>query len=424
MRAEAMPVVPARAGARVTARAASAAPRALATPAERAPALVRWAFLLYAFSIPFESPVRILPYDVPTIVGALFLATTALAPRLCYGRAPAALWWFVAYLYAFGVAFALGGGAYAVQVQDQFVKLLQLVLIFWVGINLMREPGMAERMLLALAAAAIVLGLLGLTGVANTQVMMDDGVRRAAVLGQNPNRTSRLLGTGVLALAGLAYARPRAAVRPLLVWPLVVLLAGAMLRGGSRGGLLAMTAGFCVFTLAGASLAARVRNLLAVALGLSLMVGAALQSPLMRQRLEMARSGNLAKREEIFPTAWGMFRERPLTGWGPTANYYENASRMPMRGFESRDTHNLVLELLTSTGLLGTVPFLIGLGVAGAAAWRARTGPQGMLPAAFVAALLVGNMSGNFLWFKVYWLVLSYACAAQPAARPPRWGAP
>jgi O-antigen ligase len=389
-------------------------------PDARAPALVEWAFLLYAFSIPFESPIRILPYDVPTVVGALFLATTALAPRLCYGRAPAALWWFAAYLYAFGVSFVVGGGGYADKVQEQFIKLFEMILIFWAGLNLMRRPGMAERTLLALGAACLALALLQLSGVANSQVLMDDGVRRAAVLGQNPNRTSRLLGTGLLALAGLAYARPRAAVRPALALPLCAVLAAAMLRGGSRGGLLAMIAGFCVFALAGATLGARVRNLATVALGLLLVGGAALQSPLMRQRLAMAQSGNLAKREEIFPTAWGMFKERPVTGWGPTTNYYENASRMPMRGFESRDTHNLVLELLTATGVLGTVPFLVGLAVVARAAWRARRGPQGMLPAAFVGALLVGNLSGNFLGFNDYWLVLASACAAVPAAPAPR----
>src|SRR5688572_15650369 len=165
---------------------------------ERAPAPVRWALLLFVCSVPFESPVRILPFDVPTVVGALFLAATALAPRLCYRRAPAALWLFGAYLFVFGVSFVAGGGAYADEVREQFVKLLQLVLIFWAALNLMRLPGMAERALVAFAGACVLLALLQAAGVANAPVTLDDGVRRAAVLGQNPNRTSRLLGMGVL----------------------------------------------------------------------------------------------------------------------------------------------------------------------------------------------------------------------------------
>ena len=44
------------------------------------------------------------------------------------------LWWFAAY--AFGTSFVLAGGAYADNVQDQFIKLLEMMLILWAGLNL------------------------------------------------------------------------------------------------------------------------------------------------------------------------------------------------------------------------------------------------------------------------------------------------
>jgi O-antigen ligase len=77
-----------------------------------------------------------------------------------------------------------------------------------------------------------------------------------------------------------------------------------------------------------------------------------------------------------------------------------------------RDTHNLGLELMTSTGLVGTIPFLIGMGLCVLAAWRARRGEQGVLPMAMIALVLVGNLSGNFLVFKLYWVMLAFAVAS------------
>jgi O-antigen ligase len=107
-----------------------------------------------------------------------------------------------------------------------------------------------------------------------------------------------------------------------------------------------------------------------------------------------------------------MVTQKPLLGWGPTANKYELASRVPQQGYNRRDTHNLGLELLTSTGLAGFVPFFGGLLVCLSASWAARKGRHGILPFALTASLLAGNMAANYLTFKLQWLVLAYAMAS------------
>jgi O-antigen ligase len=122
--------------------------------------------------------------------------------------------------------------------------------------------------------------------------------------------------------------------------------------------------------------------------------------------------GDLAKREDLYPTAWKMFLERPLLGWGPVNHNYELEWRLRDPRYIEQDTHNLLLELLTATGLLGAIPFLAGTWLCMRAAWRARAGPRGVLPVAMGITVLMINMSVDWIFTKTFWLVLAYALAS------------
>jgi len=388
--------------------------------------VVRWAFYAFVLSLPFEYPERTLPFDVVTLVGSLFLLATVVQPRACFGQSPWALGWFMAYLFVFGASFVRNGGENADQVGIAFLRLLERILIFWAAFNVMRRERILKTTLLLLVAACLVLALLQLSGAFGAPMAeiedAADQLHRITVLGQNPNRTARMLSLGLLALIGLTYGRPASVLRPrLLIWPVVALLGVAIMGGGSRGALVALAAGLWPFTVAGPTIGAKVRNALATMVAFALVLGLAFQSPIMRERFEKAEEGNLAGREEIFPAAWEMFRQQPLLGWGPISNRYELNSRLRRPQDDStRDTHNLVLELLTATGLVGAVFFFVGFGLCVASAWRARRGSQGILPLAMLAAVLAGNMSGNYLVYMPYWLVLAYALASASLIPAPR----
>jgi len=107
-----------------------------------------------------------------------------------------------------------------------------------------------------------------------------------------------------------------------------------------------------------------------------------------------------------------MALEKPLAGWGPINNQYEVAARTTDMAREHRDAHNLLLELLTALGLVGAVPFLIGLGICVVAAWRGRTSPYGIVPLALIALFLVANISTNLVAYKPFWWVLALAFAS------------
>jgi len=112
-----------------------------------------------------------------------------------------------------------------------------------------------------------------------------------------------------------------------------------------------------------------------------------------------------------------MIAEKPLLGWGPTENQYEIAKRIGEEKKNSRDAHNIVLELLSATGILGAIPFLIGMSLCIGGAWRARKGPLHMFPLAFLTTVLIGCISGTWIASKILWLAFSIALAAGGAVK-------
>lgn len=397
--------------------------------------VVRWALYGFVFSLPFDAPGK-LPLELTTMTGAVFLLATLWQPRHCYGRPPAALKWFLAYLFAYWVAYALGGGQHRPVAVRSSLFYLQGLLIFWSCFNLMRYEAVTKKVLITLVIAAAILAVMTILGIGK---IVDSDTQRATVFGQNANRAARVLCAALLAAVGLVYGRAQRALKPSwIAWVVAALLGLAIIIGGSRGGLLALAVGLWTFSLTGRTIGTRIRNTAVAFIAIGVAVWGALQSPVMQRRIQLAVQGNLAKREEIFPAAWQMFKNRPLYGWGAN-NQYELAVRLrlPPALHLSRDTHNLWLETLTATGLLGSIPYMLGLWACCWAAWKARRGTEGIVPTAQMAALLAGNMSGNYIQNKLQWLLLAYALAsytfltAKPirppvpdraAARRRRWG--
>jgi O-antigen ligase len=382
--------------------------------------LVHWMFYLFIFSLPFEYPKRTFPVEVTTLTCGVFLLATLLQVRACFRWVPRALPWFGAFLYAFLVSFAFSGGEYGSEVRKFFLLLLQLVLMLWASYGLLRDERVARIGLIVLVTACVLRAGLQLSGVAATSHAEWTGGERVSALGQNANHSAMILTAGLIALVGLAYGRqairrPRAAV----VWPLAITLGVAIVQNASRGAILALAAGVAAFSLGGRTPWSRVRNVVIALLALALLVWASYSSEALRNRFKRtAETHTMAGRERLFPTLWQMFLERPVLGWGPINNKYELGARLPEQQRPRRDSHNVVLEVLTGFGLLGAAPFLVGVAMCIRSAWRARHGPEGVLPLAMIVAVLIANMSGNWIASQLLWLTLAYALASDGATRP------
>ena len=154
--------------------------------------------------------------------------------------------------------------------------------------------------------------------------------RERSVLGQNPNNMANNISLGLVALMGFAFGRNKT-----LPWakyvaaPLAVIMVGAIIDTGSRGALLALGIGFAAFAIRGKTLWAKAKSLVIVLAVLGGLVLAVLQTPSLVSRYKQTIYGNnMAGRENIFPAAWDMFKEKPFIGWGPIDNMYELGRRV------------------------------------------------------------------------------------------------
>ena len=127
----------------------------------------------------------------------------------------------------------------------------------------------------------------------------------------------------------------------------------------------------------------------------------------------------------MFLTSREMIAEQPIFGWQPIEFWRELGNRLGKRG--PLDAHNTFLHLLLEVGLVGAIPFLVGICLCGLAAWRARRMTLGLLPLSLFLTTLAANMALTGMAQKPFWLVLALAMATVPTVyreRGKRSGAP
>ena len=134
--------------------------------------VIRYLFYAFIFVLPFEE--AYIPggtTSVPKLLGLALAAVALLQRHVCYRFPPKALWWFLVYFLVFAT-----WSAYLVlfppQVPDssiaiirQFVRLAQLLALFWLSYNLMKEERVINGMLWVLGGSTILLAVLQLLGI-------------------------------------------------------------------------------------------------------------------------------------------------------------------------------------------------------------------------------------------------------------------
>jgi len=367
--------------------------------------VVRLAFYFFILSIPFEMPNRTIPLEIPTITGSLFLLWTVFSFGTVYRRIPTPLFWFGAWLWFFGLSTLWNRGDHLGQVVGLFVTFVQLVLLMWAGSNVMRDPRAMRGALLTFALACFLRAAVQVLGIGATYHQEWTGGYRTTLMGQNPNHSAIILAAGLVAVLNLRLR--------VVAWLMAGVIGLALIQTGSRGGLMCAAVGTLTLLWHGRNTWARVRGVLLGLVVLGLLAFAALRSPMLSARFEsVVTEHSLAGRERIYPAVLGMISERPVVGWGPVENQYEIAQRIGEEKQDRRDAHNLLLELFSSTGFLGAIPFLVGLTLCIREAWRARRGRWQMLPFALLMGVLTGSISGTWIAAKVLWFALAVAVAA------------
>ena len=137
-----------------------------------------------------------------------------------------------------------------------------------------------------------------------------------------------------------------------------------------------------------------------------------ISNPVSSSRWQQAYEGDTANRQNIYPAAVDMITERPIFGWQPVVASYELGKRLTnvaRRG----SAHNLWLQLLTESGIVGAIPFLVALWLYAWAAWKARIGRLGMLPLALLVTFLATSIAHAGLTSKLNWLIFDQNSPSQ-----------
>jgi O-antigen ligase len=403
----------------------------LHVPLERPiPKLVRWTFLLFVASIPLEAlPIENVTsedFTLTKMFGFVFFASyllrSGLPLRLDLPAIPAAFWGFLAYLavYAFaGLEYLKDEGIRRYVMA--LIQLGQFFVLFWFASGLLRDPSFAKKALLTMAIACVGVAagtVIGLPGFESGY-----GGPRTSTFDFSPNTLAALMAYAAIIIIGFCLKESGwSAKRKLCLFALTIPLFLVLVSSGSRTSMVAFVVGMSVFFVP--QRGSR-RKKIAFGVVLAAIAGTGylvLRDPLASERwTRTIEEGHTSGRGDIYAAALGMIAERPIAGWGGREAFQTLAYRLGIITRGHRDAHNLVLYLLLEVGLIGTIPFLIALGLCVRSAWKGRAGPFGMIPLALIMTMLVLNMTYSGLKQKPFWLFLGFAVAASSINRELRY---
>ncbi len=382
------------------------------------PTGVRRSLILFVFTIPFEagattfmsgslSLTKIIGFCFAVIFFFYYNPSRKLRPL---PSIPPSMWWFLGYLMVFALNGLLLPNEDLRPLFSRFITLLQLIVLFWMILTLVEDDNTRQTVLVTYMIASAMLASGTLFAVPGFSGSFGEG-RATAMEANNPNATGALMAIAAVGLIGLfrggVFSRSKNLIFLFMLIPLIVLL----VKTGSRGAIAAFVMGCSVYLFLWWRPKRKVWTVLLGFFGVVALLYIAATDPLTSERWQQTyQEGDVAGRDTIYLAAFEMIMERPLFGWKPLEMWRELGSRV---GEFERDAHNLVLHLLLEVGLVGSIPFFVGLYLCLRAAWRASNGKSGPLYLALLITTLATNMANTGLAQKPFWLVLALASASQ-----------
>jgi O-antigen ligase len=385
--------------------------------------LVRWAFYLSIFTMPFYR--FYLPgtgdrIGVIRMVQMLILFAVLSEPRTCIRLFPVTLVWFVAYcVWRLVAGFWLSPEMFGIWWPSTIHWLQYSIPCVWVMFNVLQFPGMARKGLWALVWGSALCAACHIAGIG---VMHFGGLEgRSTVFGENANVIGATYAVAAIAMVGLGMFPEARLHQRLLLLVLMAVVMAALAKTGTRTALLIVVMGVALLFACGQAFGSKAKRFAVLVLAGAVLAGAMSQVPAIVERferLDVSQIANQEGRARMIPVLWEIFLRSPVYGSGPEGYAFELTRRaMPhlLREQALVSSHNLALKLLVETGLIGFVLFAWGIVKPGlVCAWQARFKPCGSLPLALLLPLVIaGCISAEPSYYLVFWFALAYALAGE-----------
>jgi O-antigen ligase len=384
--------------------------------------LVRSAFYFSLAAIPFLRlyvPGTGERLGIQRVVQGLMLAAMLSRPKVCLRFVPFSLLWFFAYCILRTLSGLWLAPEYSKLWWPSSFELLQFYLpLTWLIFNLLHYPKFGYGGLWAFVIGVSFCALLHIAGVGVVEV--DQGIDgRSTIFEQNANEIGEVYGVALVALVALGLFKSTTQKLRFIVFPLAGLIATGLAKTGSRTGTLFAVLGILILLPQTRAFVPRVKRYLVILLLAAVFAGVVSQIPTVLKRFQVASSGPATdeSRVRMIPVLWEIFLRSPITGTGPDRYQYELTRRaMPYMAEKQQiiGSHNLALLLLVETGVIGFALFSIGLGKTLISAWRARNGPLGLLPLAWLLPMTIGGLTVcNPIFASIFWIAITYSLAAR-----------
>jgi O-antigen ligase len=376
-------------------------------------------FLYYCviFTLPFEELYTISGLSITKLIGLLFLIASFTEWRTFYGKAPRAL---VVLLGFIGIGLIVDAVTYAAADLYAINQFSRLILVWWLMLatyNLALHNRF-DRLVKVMYAASLLFAFFQSLRLGGASLRVYEGAiggeegMRFSVLGMDPNFAAAYVALCVLfGLAhGLNIIKTRLSYR---VFFLIGAGVGfyAMLRTGSRGGLLALGGGVLSLVFTARQWNRRATSMFVVA-GIILAMGVAVSNdPYLAARFRAsAEAGHTSGRFEIWKRALQLSTESPVYGFGSTMHMPKLGQRT---GSKQRGTHNLFLSVLLGSGMTGLLFFLCFYVRAFKAVWACKAEGMGRIVFAWFVLAFLAAWSLNMESMKWFWIILALSLVAE-----------
>lgn len=374
----------------------------------------------YAFlcTLPFETlpfPLLGSQFSIAKLSGIFLFLASVLDSRACFRRAPREFWLLLIYVSCGVLVVALADDSKNVS----FVALSrnpQLLILFLIAFNLFSIESIRKEAVIVLTSGISTFSWMHTLKLLDIRSMTEyvDGVgqvERTAGLSSDPNFATSLAGIGILGCFVILisfnllnkYAR-----MAFIVFCIGCLLSVAQMS--SRGGVLSITVG--LFAL-GVVYWRKEKSWTPLFCLAALVVAAGFavwQSDLFRSRIEKTiSSGDTAGRLEIWEATLRVWSSHPIVGCGFEKYLYAVGTLI---GEPQRNTHNTILSVLVSTGIVGVVPVLVVMFRIISKLTKSTNNWDGMLSASWIALDIMASLSLNLEHQKWFWITLAFALAS------------
>jgi O-antigen ligase/polysaccharide polymerase Wzy-like membrane protein len=281
----------------------------------------------------------------------------------------------------------------------------QNIVLFWILMNHeKRDPQVLEKGLLAFAFGSVVLTMMYIAGIGVTIIQ-----GRVSVFGANANTIGLFLCISIiiLILASLQNNLKLGFFRILLLLPIPLMLK-FMADTGSRVAFFSFVAAFVtgIFIYKTKNLQSKIVVFI-VGIGVFILAGSYMMKSdiLMRRVMDSVQKGDIASRDIIWVHLFQLISDNPVFGVGLTgySKYSQNVIG------ELGSAHNVFIEVLCYTGIVGLLIFLIFMSKILFSAYFKYRKYGIILPAILMIPLLTNMLTHQILNAKIAWAIFAFA---------------